>query len=157
MVKASMQDFLQSGQLGPIRLGMSRTQVRELLGDPDDIGGTSRKYRVPATWKYGDIELHYERGKDQLVLIHADDFNVLSGGRAIDLDPWIIRGGVSLEEVQAQLQAVHIAYQFKEWPYGDNVIVLNVGRYVQLSFLHSPEPSNSRRTGLYSISCSEQL
>lgn len=43
-----------------IRVGMTREEVVAALGPPDDTGGTSRKYRTPAIYKYGDIELHFE-------------------------------------------------------------------------------------------------
>jgi hypothetical protein len=63
-----------------------------MLGEPDDVGGTSRKYKHPAIWKYGDVEFHWpsarsanqaeeaglslvmvdgwEGGPDPIILIH---------------------------------------------------------------------------------------
>jgi hypothetical protein len=52
---------------------MSRDEVRGILGDPEDIGGTSRKHRTPAIWKYGDLEFHFgPKVNDQLSLIYME-------------------------------------------------------------------------------------
>jgi hypothetical protein len=45
--------------LSLLRADLSREDVIQLLGQPDDIGGTSRKYPTPRIYKYGDIELHF--------------------------------------------------------------------------------------------------
>jgi hypothetical protein len=49
---------------------MTREQLRALLGEPDAIGGTSRKYRRPRIWKYGNIEYHFVG--ESLALIFDD-------------------------------------------------------------------------------------
>jgi hypothetical protein len=46
--------------LAKIRVGMSREEVVAALGQPDDVGGTSRKYKTPSIYKYGEIELFFE-------------------------------------------------------------------------------------------------
>jgi hypothetical protein len=46
-------------------VGLNRNQVREVLGGPDAVGGTSRRYRVPRVWKYGSVELYF--GTDGVV------------------------------------------------------------------------------------------
>jgi len=57
-----------------LRVGMSREEVLALLGPPDDVGGTSRKYREPAIFKYGQVELHFEPGKDgRLLRAYTED------------------------------------------------------------------------------------
>jgi hypothetical protein len=38
---------------------MKRADVRKLFGEPPDVGGTSRNYKKPRIWKYGDIEIHF--------------------------------------------------------------------------------------------------
>jgi hypothetical protein len=57
-----------------IRIGMTRAEVIEALGPPDDVGVTSRKYRTPSIFKYGEIELHFEPWKDgRLVRAYTED------------------------------------------------------------------------------------
>ena len=65
---------------GRIRLGMTRQELEGVLGVPDDVGGTSRKYRIPSIWKYGDVEfvfpgaqsLHYCKAQG-LIYVYVDD------------------------------------------------------------------------------------
>lgn len=40
-----------------VNKGMTRKEVIAVLGPPDDTGGTSRKYKTPSIYVYGDIEL----------------------------------------------------------------------------------------------------
>ena len=47
-------------EAGEIRLGMTKAQVREVLGPPAVWGGTSRRYCEPSIWKYGAIEFWFE-------------------------------------------------------------------------------------------------
>ncbi|WP_166831787.1 hypothetical protein [Thalassoroseus pseudoceratinae] len=42
---------------------MTRDQVIEALGEPDAMGNTSRKYKTPSIFKYGDTELWFEPWK----------------------------------------------------------------------------------------------
>ncbi len=153
MLHVSMEDFLRTGELGPIHLGLTHGQVHGLLGDPDDVGGASRRQRTPTIWKYGDIELYFADSTDRLTLIHADDFDVLSGGRAMEVAAWIIRRGIALSEVTDRLDEAHIPYQQKHWPYADNTIRLAVGTNVTLVFAGLWH-ENGSPMGLHSISCS---
>ena len=126
MVEVSLLEWLRSGQLGPLASGLSRTEVGQVLGAPDVVGGTSRKYRAPAIWKYGDVELHFERQRDRLVLIHLDTFTVPDGGRALALDPWIIRGGQAHQEVVHQLAAEGIDWRYEQGDVG-NTMRIRIG------------------------------
>jgi hypothetical protein len=57
-----------------VRIGMSRDEIVALLGVPDDIGGTSRKSKIPCIYKYGNVEFHFgatQSGK--LVLAYTED------------------------------------------------------------------------------------
>lgn len=59
-----------------LRLGMSRAEVVELLGPPDDVGGSTRKYRTPCIYKYGGLELSFEPWKSGgLVWVYDEDHN----------------------------------------------------------------------------------
>src|SRR6185503_14848998 len=92
----SLKDFLRTGEFGSVKFGLDRTEVTEILGRPDDIGGASQKYREPGFWKYGDVELFFDRQTRRLCLILMNFWepNFPRGGVAINLDPWIIRGGL---------------------------------------------------------------
>jgi hypothetical protein len=65
--------FRDTGDICPIRLGMSREEIRAILGQPDDVGVTSRKWRTPAIYKYGDVEFHFGLGpQGTLILIYRE-------------------------------------------------------------------------------------
>lgn len=60
--------------LKKVRIGMSRTDVVSALGPPDAQGGTSRKYKTPSIYKYGEVELHFEPWRDgRLVMAYIED------------------------------------------------------------------------------------
>lgn len=65
--------FSAAGDICPVRLGMTREELRELFGDPDETGGASLKHRAPSIWKYGDLEFHFGlRPEDPLRLIYLE-------------------------------------------------------------------------------------
>ena len=156
VIHVSMREWLQSGLFGPVRLGMSRAQVQELLGPPVSSGGTSRRYRTPAIRKYGDIELHFGRREDdRLHLIYLDYFAIPTGGRAIALDPWIMRGGLPRLDVEQHLDACGIPYCHAAGPdlTGSTCLVVDSG--VVLQFIDQQEAC-SPPPGLFAIFCPAQ-
>jgi hypothetical protein len=66
----------RTGDICPVHLGMSRDQVRAILGEPDDTGGTSRRHPTPSIWKYDRVEFHFER-PDSLALIFMEDHDIV--------------------------------------------------------------------------------
>jgi len=65
---------------GRVRLGMTRSELLDLLGRPDQEGGTSRKYRMPCIYKYGDVQFVFpgaksvQEGESQgLLYAYVDD------------------------------------------------------------------------------------
>ncbi len=52
-------------------LGLTREQVLERIGTPDDVGLTSRRHKAPQLWLYGTVEVCF--GKDGLVDLIFDD------------------------------------------------------------------------------------
>jgi len=77
-------DYLESVsaliQAGRIRMGMTRAELRALLGEPEDVGCTSRKDKVPSVWKYGEVEFAFPPAKSAreadshgLYLVYVDE------------------------------------------------------------------------------------
>ncbi len=56
-MEVSIDQFLKTGAIGNLHLGMTADEVRDLLGLPDDVGGTSRRHPRPSIYVYGSIEL----------------------------------------------------------------------------------------------------
>jgi hypothetical protein len=113
---------------------MNREQVENLLGAPDALGGTSREYRKPSIWKYGDVELHFAQGIDALFLIHLNDFDVPSGGKSIRLDPWLITRLLTLPEAEERLTQNGVNYKMTDYEAEDDTTCLMVGAGVKLLF-----------------------
>jgi len=57
----SLKSFLRTGEFGSIKFDLDRSEVTEILGKANEVGGTSRKYPEPVIWKYGDVELFFDR------------------------------------------------------------------------------------------------
>lgn len=69
--------FSRTGDICPLRLGMSRAELKAVLGEPDDVGGTSRRWRTPAIFKYADVEFHFGLGpQGRLTLIYQERDNI---------------------------------------------------------------------------------
>jgi hypothetical protein len=65
--------FASTGDICPIRLGMRRAQLQAAFGEPDLVGGTSRKRHTPTIWVYDGLEFHFDHVTgDELVLIFRD-------------------------------------------------------------------------------------
>ncbi|MCM3869444.1 MAG: hypothetical protein ND895_01935 [Pyrinomonadaceae bacterium] len=134
MMSVSLKEFIETGYFGAVCLGMNRTQVENILGIPEDTGGTSNKYRNPSIWKYGDVEFHFEDGADNLWLIHLDDFDVPSCGVLVDLDPWVISGSLTLAQAESQLLQSGLALESRTGGLEDGFTCLIVGAGVKLLF-----------------------
>ena len=133
-VTVSMQDFLRTGEFGPVRLGLTRDQLRGYLGAPEDWGPTPKAERYAQIWKYGDIEFHSHFKEDALVSLFADHVGTLRGGRAIDLDPWVLNGDALVGQVLKSLTLAQIPYQRIPWALDDDTERYLVGAGVELLF-----------------------
>jgi hypothetical protein len=49
---------------GEIHLKLTRDELFPLLGSPDDVGGTSRKFCFPCIWKYGEVQFVFPSARN---------------------------------------------------------------------------------------------
>ena len=131
-MKASLKDFVQSGAFGLIELGMNRSTIEQHLGSPDGWIASAPTYQTSIIWKYGDIEFYFQN--DELYMIFMDGFSVLSDGGKIELDSWIVNGGLTCAEAEYFLSAAGIAYRKEDFPYKDNGIHLVTSAGTVLAF-----------------------
>jgi len=108
----NLKEFLRTLTLGRIHLGQRANDVAAILGEPDCVGGDSRSQRWPPIWKYGDIELlfDYRTRQINMVVINFWEQKHPSGAASLQLDPWIIKGGLRLDELIPQLDKEGIEY-----------------------------------------------
>lgn len=62
-------------EISKIKIGMTRDEVMSILGEPDDVGGTSKKYKTPCVYVYGDFELSFLPWKTG-TLIHIQYYHL---------------------------------------------------------------------------------
>ncbi len=64
----------RTGRFGPVGLGSTRDELRYHFGEPDHVGGASRKQRVPSIWKYDEFEFHFDdEGRVWLIYTEGQD------------------------------------------------------------------------------------
>jgi hypothetical protein len=151
VVAVDLQEFLFTGRFGPVELGMYREDVLGHFGLADLLGGTSRRHRTPAIWRYGSIEFHFESARGPLWLIHADDFDDLQGGSRIALSPWCLSGRLRREEAEDEFRAAGLGFRVhRNRPVEDFVTLVTAGG-VALLFGRDPNDEESI-DGLQAIS-----
>ena len=154
-VVVSLHDFLRSGNFGPIYLGMSRGAVLDALGKPDDFSVIESQPDLPAIFKYGDIEFYFDYDDDNLIYLRADSFDLLNGGNALQFNPWFLRLGTPLREVEEQLTATGIEYQrIALLGVPPDTMTVETTSGVELGF--GPLPDDAETLGLDSISWKRQ-
>lgn len=75
--KINIKQFIYSGILYNIKVGMTRHEIISLIGIPDWFGlGNESSYMTSDMWTYGNIELYFNYeipGKDKLGMIFTDN------------------------------------------------------------------------------------
>lgn len=130
MVSVNTSEFLTHGKIGVIVLGMNANTVKEVLGEPDNVGGESRKYKWPNIWLYGDFQLIFDKVERKLnmIVVEFDCGNEpISGGHAFKLTPVFIRKGLSTEDIMTFLSSEGIDFQEVK-PLEEGTSRLKVGR-----------------------------
>jgi hypothetical protein len=150
MIEVSLRDWLATGRFGDITLGLSRDDVTAAVGPPEAVGGTSRRHRLPAIWKYGDVELHFARTGGRLALIHLEPPDAPSGGRGIALAAGPLRGGRARDAVERWLDSEGIAHRL-EAPGDTDTARLVTPSGVVLTFVERAAPYSSP-PGLFALS-----
>ena len=115
----SLQEFAKTGAFGPVKLGMTQSDIRFLFGEPDAEGGTSRKRRRPSIWKYGDYEFTFERRTWTLALIHFEPKCGQQDGTQFTVDPWVFMRDVTYPQLIQGLEQEDLVWKpVKLWDAG---------------------------------------
>lgn len=142
-----MLNFIRTGAFGPVTLGLPRSQVRALLGEPDDWSAEARNDDSAAIWKYGTTEFHFYA--DRLWLIHSDEFHTPHGGPQLELDPWELRRELTVPDLKCALETANIPYVCKPDPGNAGGVAILAGAGVRFLFAESDTPGSG---GLLSFS-----
>ena len=58
-MRGSLIDFLATGRLGNLDLGVSLSKFETRRGEPDAVGGGSQRYPRPSIYLYGTVEFWF--------------------------------------------------------------------------------------------------
>ena len=121
----SLLDFLRTGHFGSISGGSARSQVLEALGPPP-VWSAKVSLEKALIWKYGDVEFHF--AGDSVACIFSDHGNLVEGGETIEINPWVVRGGMTCQSMVEQLQQEGIASKVSQSPHDERQCVYVRGR-----------------------------
>jgi hypothetical protein len=106
---ASLDEFMKSGRLGPLTVGMSRDAVADHLGAPE---ATSIQ-KNPLIWKYGPVELSFQGVSEESDPSLTSITWYLRDGAALPealrLEGWLPTPGTTFEEFRDHLKGAGIA------------------------------------------------
>jgi hypothetical protein len=122
----SLLELCRTGQFGALHIGSSESEMIEHLGQPTSWANT--KPGEDKFCHYSDVQFFFDQTK--LWLIHIDWFNGTNNAPTLNephtLEPWNIREGASLEEIQNALHAESFAFK-SESKYGSIILKLDSG------------------------------
>lgn len=70
--EAWWSEYQRTGSLGAVQLGISRDDLRSLFGEPDALGGLTRRKRQAPIWLFRPVEFHFTTD-GRLFLIYTED------------------------------------------------------------------------------------
>jgi hypothetical protein len=124
--QVSLLELCRIGNFGALNIGSNETEMIEYLGEPTSWANT--KANEDKFCHYGDVQIFFD--KQQIWLIHIDWFNGPNNAPRLNephqLEPWEIREGASLEEIQNALHAESFTFQ-SETKYGSTILKLESG------------------------------
>ncbi len=111
-MEVSIEQFLKTGAIGNLHLGMTADEVRDLLGTPDDVGGTSRRYPRPSIYVYGSTKLFFSRSRPARChslwwYAHRGVFRLAGDGAGEQL----LSPGMQRPEVEARLKSAELMFE----------------------------------------------
>jgi hypothetical protein len=118
-MEVSLKDFVTTGEFGKVTLGLTRSKVKAILGEPDKMGITSRKYPTPSLWVYGDFEFSFQDEKDggKLFYISLPSFEKTPHiSNDIILDTWIFGKDLTVDKAIKHLKENNISFELTEQP-----------------------------------------
>ena len=150
-VKASMLEFARTGQLGPLRCGMSRDELLAAVGPPSDwmldtVDRIKSRMETSGIWWYGDVEFHFD--EDRVWMIFSDHSPLTDGGKTLLIDPWIIRAELPRLKFEAELTLRGIEFKTVTYPYAPDEVRVVTSHGAEFLFIEFLEDAHSPPAGL---------
>jgi hypothetical protein len=148
MISISLGDFVATGMFGPIQLGMTRSEIEELIAPPA-LWGIERRRDIATIWRYGEIEFYFL--DHRLRMIFTDHDSLTNCGGTCEIDPWLIRPGLRRNEFEAALQAGNIGFEVSQPAYDTRQRLVLTSTSVEFAFLEDTDPEcPGEQLGLFS-------
>ncbi len=134
------EEFFKSGKFDFLKLGKTKEWIINNFPDPDYFDENQHVYKDDI-WRYGNIELHFN--KDKLFLIFSDYVDELDGGNSLELKKWFLENTdkLKLSDVISELNKKHIDFNKRKSKIVENAVNLELQSNVQLGF-HLEEKEN---------------
>jgi hypothetical protein len=140
----TLEQFLRTGKLGALEVGMTTEQVHNLLGAPEDVSVQKR----PLIWKYGSLQVSFFKedkiAKETLDFIglyfHSSDAPLPS---PLSWSGWQPSRETNQQEMQEYLQRNNLKFQRESFGETDHFIVPSGTRIV----LHEGKLHSLQYTG----------
>lgn len=133
-VRVSMLDLLRTGNFAELPFGLTREGFLEKLGETEWVAFSSRRERSPSLLRYGNVEFFITPDSHLFYgfLWEPMGEDVPQGNESLQIDPWILRAGVSRAAVEQHLHNENIAFTASERPAGVYSLLLESS--VRLNF-----------------------
>ena len=146
---------------------MLRTEVIDILGNPEWFGLGKEELFTSDMWTYGNIEFYFNYpnpGTDRLGMIFTDNLYSLDGGNILNIDSWIFEQNpkalLSSEEVKRIMNDNKITFKLKKG-FTNKQIIMLFESGIELAFDEDFEnfetDTNVYALGLWSHFCNKQI
>ncbi|HET7112186.1 MAG TPA: hypothetical protein VFI57_01025 [Pyrinomonadaceae bacterium] len=65
-----LERFLATGNLGDVHIGLSKSEVRRILGEPQDYSPRRKKHEI---WKYGSLQIAFTEDVVNFLGLYFDE------------------------------------------------------------------------------------
>jgi hypothetical protein len=113
----SLKRYLQTGKFGELYRGLSKEAVLNRLGEPDERGGTSRKYPRPFIYLYGTVEVWFQQqrpGTLTNVYWEAGERGSLRLPSRCTIQDWPLEPGMGQVEIEDYFKRNGFVFSYPE-------------------------------------------
>lgn len=110
MIHIDIYETLLTGTFGTIKFGLTKNQLKQIIGSPEDWSRIKRREKESRIWKYGDFEVWFKPPDWTVYAVFVDNFTIPLGGKNLNVDCQSIRGEMSRIEVEKILDNIGVEF-----------------------------------------------
>jgi hypothetical protein len=131
-LEVSLVEFIQTGALGQVEVGMNQEMVEAIVGPPSRWVESSHDQMKVFVWHYGDISLTFEN--EILEAITMGDFEIPAVGNSIIMSGSILTNCLTLSQIAHELDEEFMTYGIESHLRSKNQLSLVVEGGATLTF-----------------------